>query len=103
MRRIADQYLDNLSRRNPTLHEALFEAKNFVFRYGVAFSLGVTSATIYILLYKFSGDVKHLAQETYTGHKTWFFIPILIMFAFSLIHGSFTAHFWDSLGIKAKK
>ncbi|HEX20221.1 MAG TPA: hypothetical protein ENG78_05320 [Acidiferrobacteraceae bacterium] len=103
MRTIADRHLNAINRKNPTLSEAWVEARNFVIRYGVAISLGVISVTIYVLLYEYSGNIKHLAQEAYIGHKTWFFVPILIMFAFSLIHGSFTAHFWDSLGVKPKK
>jgi hypothetical protein len=27
----------------------------------------------------------------------------VIAFVFSYFHGSFTSHFWDTLGIKAKK
>jgi hypothetical protein len=34
----------------------------------------------------------------------WYFlVPVTIAFAFSLAHGAFTGHFWDQLGVKAKK
>lgn len=34
----------------------------------------------------------------------WYFlVPVTIAFAFSLVHGAFTGHFWDLLGIKARK
>lgn len=35
------------------------------------------------------------------GNWLYVFIPILIAFAVSYIHGAFTAAFWDSLGFKA--
>lgn len=103
MRRIADSYIEQIDRENPTVAESWKEAKEFVARFGVAIALGVLSITIYVLLYKLSGNIKDLALEAYAGHKTWFFVPILLAFLFSVIHGAFTAHFWDSFGIKAKK
>ena len=36
-------------------------------------------------------------------HGNWLFvfIPILIAFAVSYVHGAFTSNFWDSIGFKA--
>jgi hypothetical protein len=60
--------------------------------------LGSISATLYLLLYLFSDTILAWSRQ---GH--WYFIaPITIAFVFSLVHGSFTGHFWDLLGIKAK-
>jgi hypothetical protein len=61
--------------------------------------LGLISAGLYLLLYLFEDRVMEVA-----AHGDWYFvIPILIAFAFSLVHGAFTGHFWEILGIKAKK
>lgn len=103
MRRIADTYIEQINQKNATAAEIVADAKGFVARFGLAIVLGLFSTAIYILLYKYSGDIRGLAMETATGHKTWFFVPILIALVFSFIHGTFTAHFWDSLGLKAKK
>jgi hypothetical protein len=60
---------------------------------------GLTSAALYAMLYLFEDKVMELA-----AHGDWYFIvPILIAFAFSYVHGAFTGHFWEILGIKAKK
>jgi len=49
----------------------------------------------------FRHDVVEWAHLTRMGHKEYAFIPILIALIFSLAHGSFTAYFWDALGLKA--
>ncbi len=103
MRRIADSYIKQVDRKNPTATESWKEAKGFVVRFGVAITLGVLSIALYVLLYKLSSDIRNLALETYTGHKTWFFVPILLAFLFSVIHGSFTAHFWEFSGDQTEK
>lgn len=36
------------------------------------------------------------------GNWLFVFIPILIAFAVSYVHGAFTSSFWDSIGFKAK-
>ncbi len=64
---------------------------------------GSLSITLYTLLYFFSQDLIQIAQSTQSGHKSLFFIPIIVALVFSVIHGSFTSHFWDVLGVKAKK
>lgn len=70
------------------------------FRYAIIF--GVGSITLYALMYLFSADLITIAQNTHKGHKGMFFVPIIIALVFSVVHGKFTAHFWDSLGVKAK-
>lgn len=60
---------------------------------------GLISVACYALLYLFEDHVMEVA-----AHGGWYFIvPILIAFAFSAVHGTFTGHFWEVLGIKAKK
>lgn len=60
---------------------------------------GVMSIALYFLLYQFADVILELSKQ---GH--WYFsVPIVIAFIFSFVHGHFTGHFWDILGIKAKQ
>jgi hypothetical protein len=60
---------------------------------------GFISLVLYFLLYFFEDAILE-----FTSRGGWFFIaPVVIAFVFSYFHGSFTSHFWDALGIKAKK
>ncbi len=68
----------------------------------ITIGLGLLSGVLYVLLYKYQGDLTHLAVLTRQGHKIDFIIPIIAALVFSLVHGSFTSHFWSALGIKAK-
>ena len=63
---------------------------------------GVISAGLYFLLYHYGADIRHLAEATNHGDKTYFLAPIAIAFIFSLVHGDFTGRFWDSIGLQAK-
>lgn len=61
--------------------------------------LGLMSIFLYILLYKFSPLLSNYGQK-----GGWYFIlPIGVAFIFSIVHGAFTGHFWDSVGLKAAK
>ncbi len=64
--------------------------------------MGILSLSLYTLLYLFSTDIVSFAQNTNSGQKSLFLIPIVIAMVFSLVHGAFTSHFWDILGVKAK-
>lgn len=60
--------------------------------------LGIISAALYLLLYIFSDQILRWSER---GH--WYFVvPVGTAFVFSFVHGAFTGHFWDLLGIKAK-
>lgn len=63
--------------------------------------LGAASALLYALLYRYSDETVELARRTREGEKILFLVPIAIAFAFSLVHGAFTGHFWDALGLKS--
>jgi len=59
---------------------------------------GITSVVLYFLLYLLEEPILESSKQ---GH--WYFIvPIAIAFVFSIVHGTFTSHFWDLLGVKAK-
>lgn len=61
-------------------------------------SLGALSATLYYSLYHFNEQILEWSKQ-----GGWYFIvPITIAFIFSGVHGAFTGHFWDLLGVKAK-
>jgi hypothetical protein len=61
--------------------------------------LGAVVAALYWLLFHYEGRILEV-----TRHGGWSFVlPLLIAFLFSFAHGSFTGHFWDAMGIKAKK
>jgi hypothetical protein len=60
--------------------------------------LGSTSIILYVLLYYFEQSILDLSKQ-----GGWYFIvPISMAFVFSIVHGAFTGHFWDLLGVKAK-
>ena len=60
--------------------------------------LGIMSAGLYSLLWFFEKPILDLSKQ-----GGWYFIlPLSIAFVFSGIHGTFTGHFWDVLGVKAK-
>ncbi len=63
--------------------------------------LGIGSVVLYFLLFYFEDTVLGWSK----GFKKvgWFFIaPIIIAFVFSVVHGAFTGHFWELLGIRGK-
>lgn len=92
MRKIAEKYIEEQYAPAKPLSPAL--------RMTVLFGIG--SIVLYAMLYRFNYDIRHLAEMTNQGDKSYFLIPIGIAFVFSFIHGSFTGRFWDVLGLKAK-
>ena len=65
--------------------------------------LGAASAGLYLLLFLFSDKLPALAELTRRGEKIYALVPLVIAMVFSLVHGAFTGHFWDLLGLRAKK
>ena len=61
---------------------------------------GTVSAILYTLMFIYSGELVEYAHRTRQGEHIWFFIPIVIAFVFSYVHGTFTGSFWDTLGLK---
>jgi hypothetical protein len=65
--------------------------------------LGGASASLYYLLFLFSDTLPELAAATRQGSALYALVPLVIALVFSFVHGAFTGHFWDLLGLKAKK
>ena len=69
---------------------------------GIMVALGVASVLLYVLLFWYSDSLTALAQATRQGEKLYAIVPIAIALVFSLVHGTFTARFWDSLGLRPR-
>jgi Na+-driven multidrug efflux pump len=69
---------------------------------GIAQAFGYASVLLYVLLFRYSNQLVHLAELTRHGHKAFFAMPIGLALLFSLVHGKFTGHFWDAMGLKPK-
>ena len=69
----------------------------------VTLVLGAASAALYLVLYLFSDTLSELAAATRAGEKIYALVPLAVAMVFSLVHGAFTGHFWDLLGLRAKK
>lgn len=82
-------------------HLAAYETRRSK-RTEITVALGTVSTTLYGGLYAYSAELVELAEMTRDGEKGMFVVPIAIAFLFSLVHGAFTGHFWDLLGLKGK-
>lgn len=74
-----------------------------ILRQRMTILLGGMSVFLYALLYIFSDKLVELAQITHQGDHSLFFVPVVIALIFSFVHGAFTSHFWDAVGIKPKQ
>ena len=64
-----------------------------------AAGFGAASFLLYLIFFEFEGEILDVSIR-----GRWLFIvPVSIAFAFSLVHGAFTANFWRALGIKGIK
>jgi len=65
--------------------------------------LGAASAVLYFLLFLLADELTELARQNRSGdNKLAALVPIGVALVFSLVHGAFTGHFWDLLGLRAK-
>ena len=62
-------------------------------------ALGLLSLLLYAGLFV----AEELVLQLSVRGGWYFLVPVTIAFAFSLAHGAFTGHFWDLLGVKARK
>jgi len=65
--------------------------------------LGAASAILYLLLFLFADSLIALAEQTREGNRLYALVPIAVAMVFSFVHGAFTGHFWELLGLRAKK
>lgn len=87
-------------------HKRRYSLRNlFVLRtkIKITIAMGMLSAVLYFGLYHFNSDIRHIAEMTNQGDKTYFLLPIGLAFVFSFVHGIFTDRFWEALGVKAKR
>lgn len=103
MKDIAHRYIEELEKTPAQLADENRQILLTMKKFSKSFLYGVMSVFLYSLLYKYSADLIQLAQDAHAGHRAYFFLPIIIALVFSVVHGSFTAELWDSLGVKAKK
>lgn len=69
----------------------------------ITLTLGAASALLYLLLFLFADRLIELAAATRDGTKLYALVPLAVAMVFSFVHGAFTGHFWDLLGLRAKK
>lgn len=67
--------------------------------YGIMLIMGIISIGLYAsLLIK-----QDVLNENFAKGGLYALLPIATAFLFSIIHGSFTGHFWTVLGVEASK
>lgn len=67
--------------------------------YGKLIIMGIISIALYMALF-----MNQDAINSYFGRGGMYaFLPIVIAFILSFIHGSFTGNFWTVLGVEAAK
>lgn len=64
---------------------------------------GAASVALYAVLFIYADETVALARRTREGEAILFLVPVIIAFVFSLVHGAFTAYFWDAIGFKAAR
>lgn len=107
MRAIAEKHIKAVEGSKSLVEGGLLNRTfNIAGKIRFALIFGVLSIGMYYLLYNYAADLTSLAQSTHAAtdasQKGLFFVPILIALSFSLVHGKFTSHFWEVLGIKPK-
>ena len=66
---------------------------------GKAVIFGIASAGMYAAVFAYSDTV----MKYFTRGSWYAALPIVTVFAFSFVYGSFAGHLWSALGIEAKK
>ena len=64
---------------------------------------GLFTSIFYFFLLKYQAEVVNFAALAQQGKHIYFLVPIFIALGFSIVHGGFTAYFWESLGVTSKK
>jgi len=66
---------------------------------GKAVFFGALSAALYMLLFVYEEPI----LTNFARGGFFAFLPILVAFVISYVHGSFTGSFWSVLGVEASK
>ncbi len=66
---------------------------------GIMLLTGAISIGLYVALL----TNQDLLNTNFAKGGLYAFLPIITAFAFSIIHGSFTGHFWTVLGVEAAR
>jgi hypothetical protein len=62
---------------------------------------GVASLALYAALFAHADQFLEWARRTRDGEKWLALVPVAVAFVFSFVHGAFTGHFWEVLGLRA--
>ncbi len=68
-----------------------------------AVAFGVASLLLFVSIFAFADELVEMARRTRQGEKIYFLVPISVAFLVSFVHGAFTHHFWETLGLKPAK
>jgi hypothetical protein len=66
-----------------------------------AAAYGMASLALYALLFAYADQFLEWARRTRDGEKWLALVPVAVAFVFSWVHGAFTGHFWEVLGLRA--
>jgi hypothetical protein len=61
---------------------------------------GIVSGLLYLLLYLYEREILAAFSRTDGWYPA---LPVIAAFAFSFAHGTFTASFWEVLGIRGRQ
>lgn len=63
----------------------------------------VVWGAVSVAMYAFLLTNQDMLNGTFAKGGLYAFLPIVTAFAFSIVHGSFTGHFWTVFGVEASK
>lgn len=66
---------------------------------GKMLAMGIISLAFYAVLL----SKQEIANDYFSRGGMYAFLPIIVAFIFSFVHGSFTGNFWTVLGIEAAR
>lgn len=100
MRNIATRYVHGVDVNQPLAGRVPGTGRTGL---AIVVTLGATSVLLYALLFWYSDRLTAIAQAARHGEKLYAIVPIAIALVFSLVHGAFTARFWDNLGLRPRQ
>jgi uncharacterized integral membrane protein len=67
--------------------------------YGITIVFGIFSVALYVALLNNQDSI----TASFSKGGWYSFLPIILAFIFSFVHGNFTGHFWTLLGVEASR